>query len=193
VSEVGPHGYAVVRVDDRAEWRAWLETNHADARGVWLVRPRREAGATLDYDALVEEALCFGWVDGRVQPIDDAEMMQLITPRKSGSSWASSNKQRVARLEEAGRMAEAGQSVVEAARADGSWSRYDAAEALEIPTDLATALAAGSAAATHFAAFSDAAKRAILRWLIDAKRPETRAKRIAETVRLAAENQKAGP
>jgi uncharacterized protein YdeI (YjbR/CyaY-like superfamily) len=193
VSEVGPHGYAVVRVDDRAAWRAWLEKNHADARGVWLVRPRREAGAKLDYDALVEEALCFGWVDGRVQPIDDAEMMQLITPRKRGSSWASSNKQRVARLEEAGRMAEAGRSVVEAARADGSWSRYDTAEALEIPPDLATALAVDERAATHFGAFSDAAKRAILRWLIDAKRPETRAKRIAETVRLAAENEKAGP
>jgi uncharacterized protein YdeI (YjbR/CyaY-like superfamily) len=192
VNEVGPHGYAVVRVDDRAEWRAWLEKNHADARGVWLVRPRREAEAKLDYDALVEEALCFGWVDGRVQPIDDAEMMQLITPRKRGSAWASSNKQRVARLEEAGHMAEAGRSVVEAARADGSWSRYDAADALEIPPDLATALGVDERAATHFGAFSDAAKRAILRWLIDAKRPETRAKRIAETVRLAAQNEKAG-
>jgi uncharacterized protein YdeI (YjbR/CyaY-like superfamily) len=193
VSGVGPHGYDIVRAGDRAAWRVWLEKHHAGARGVWLVRPRREAGATLDYDALVEEALCFGWVDGRVQPIDDVEMMQLLTPRKRGSAWARSNKDRVARLEASGRMAEAGRRVVEAAQADGSWSRYDSAEALEMPPDLTTALAADGSAATHFAGFSDAAKRAILRWLIDAKRPETRAKRIAETVRLAAKNERAGP
>jgi uncharacterized protein YdeI (YjbR/CyaY-like superfamily) len=191
VSGVGPHGYAIVRVDDRAAWRHWLEENHADAPGVWLVRPRREAGAKLDYDALVEEALCFGWVDGRVQPIDDEQMMQLITPRKRGSAWASSNKLRVARLEASGLMAGAGRRVVEAAQADGSWSRYDSADALEVPADLAAALTAVESAATHFDAFSDAAKRAILRWLIDAKRPETRARRIAETVRLAAKNEKA--
>ena len=193
MSGAGPHGYDVVRVEDRDAWRAWLEENHADAGGVWLVRPRREAGASLDYDALVEEALCFGWVDGRVQPIDDEQMMQLITPRRPGSAWASSNKQRVARLEADGRMTDAGRRIVEAAQADGSWSRYDSAEALEIPADLAAALAADELASTHFAAFSDAAKRSILRWLIDAKRPETREKRIAETVRLAAKNEKAGP
>jgi uncharacterized protein YdeI (YjbR/CyaY-like superfamily) len=193
VSGTGPHGYEIVRVHDRAAWRRWLEENHVDARGVWLVRPRREAGATLDYDTLVEEALCFGWVDGRVQPIDDEQMMQLLTPRKRGSAWARSNKDRVARLEASGRMADAGRRVVEAAQADGSWSRYDSAEALEIPLDLATALAADEAAATHFAAFSDAAKRAILRWLIDAKRAETRATRVGEAVRLAAKNEKAGP
>jgi uncharacterized protein YdeI (YjbR/CyaY-like superfamily) len=193
VTGVGPHGYDVVRVTGRAEWRRWLEENHADARGVWLVRPRRQADAELDYDALVEEALCFGWVDGRVQPIDDAEMMQLVTPRKRGSAWASSNKERVARLEASGLLAGAGRRVVEAAQADGSWSRYDSAEALEIPADLAAALAADEAAARSFRAFSDAGKRAILRWLIDAKRAETRAKRIDETVRRAARNERAGP
>jgi uncharacterized protein YdeI (YjbR/CyaY-like superfamily) len=193
VNGVGPHGYAIVRADGRAAWRRWLEKNHGDARGVWLVRPRREADAKLDYDALVEEALCFGWVDGRVQPIDDAETMQLVTPRKSGSAWARSNKDRVARLEASGLMAAAGRRIVEAAQADGSWNRYDSAEALEIPPDLAAALAADEAAAAHFAAFSAAAKRTILRWLIDAKRPETRAKRIAETVRLAVTDEKAGP
>ena len=119
--------------------------------------------------------------------------MQLVTPRRNGSAWARSNKERVARLAAAGAMAAAGTQVVETAKADGSWSRYDSAEALEIPPDLDAALAASAPAAANFDAFSDAAKRAILRWLIDAKRPETRAKRVGETARLAATNERAGP
>jgi uncharacterized protein YdeI (YjbR/CyaY-like superfamily) len=119
--------------------------------------------------------------------------MQLVTPRRPGSAWAASNKQRVARLERSGALAEAGRRVVDAAKADGSWARYDSAEALEIPADLAAALAANESAALYFDAFTDAAKRAILRWLIDAKRAETRAKRVGKTVRLAAKNEKAGP
>jgi uncharacterized protein YdeI (YjbR/CyaY-like superfamily) len=190
----GPHGYELLEVDDRDAWRRWLERNHASAQGVWVVSRRRAAaGRRLDYDALVEEALCFGWVDSRRQPVDDDRVMQLVTPRRAGSAWARSNKERIARLEQAGAVADAGRRVVEAAKADGSWSRYDSAEALELPLDLESALAANAPAARNFEAFTDAAKRTILRWLIDAKRPETRAKRITETVRLAAVNERAGP
>jgi len=190
----GPHGYELLRVDDRAAWREWLQRNHASAQGVWVVSWRTQTGKPrLDYDALVEEALCFGWVDSREQPVDDERSMQLVTPRKHGSAWARSNKERIARLESAGAIADAGARVVEAARADGSWSRYDSVEALEIPPDLAAALEASAEAARNFDAFTDAAKRTILRWLIDAKRPETRAKRIEETARLAATNERAGP
>ena len=191
---VGPHGYELLHVDDRTGWRAWLDRNHASAQGVWVVTWRAQTGKPrLDYDALVEEALCFGWVDSREQPVDDERSMQLVTPRKQGSSWARSNKERIARLDNAGMLADAGRRVVEAARADGSWSRYDAAEALEIPADLKAALAVDAQAAQNFKAFSDAGRRAILRWLIDAKRPATRAKRIDETVRLAVQNERAGP
>ncbi len=147
----------------------------------------------VEYDALVEEALCFGWIDGHQKPVDDERIMQLLTPRRPGSAWASSNKKRVASLEQAGAMTEAGRRVIEAAKADGSWNRFDSADALEIPTDLKAALARNAAAARNFDAFTDAAKRAILRWLIDAKRPETRAKRVGETARLAATNERAGP
>jgi uncharacterized protein YdeI (YjbR/CyaY-like superfamily) len=187
----GPHGYELIHVGDRAAWRAWLERNHASTPGVWVVRPRKQP--PLDYDALVEEALCFGWVDSREQPVDDERLMQLLTPRKPGSAWARSNKERIARLDNGGALAEAGRRVVETAKADGSWSRYDSAEALEIPADLAAALGASARAAESFAGFTDAAKRTILRWLIDAKRPETRAKRIEEIARRAAENERAGP
>jgi uncharacterized protein YdeI (YjbR/CyaY-like superfamily) len=190
----GPHGYELVHLRDRAAWRRWLERNHGTAKGVWLVSWRAQTGKPrVEYDALVEEALCFGWIDGHQKPVDDERIMQLITPRRPGSAWASSNKKRVASLEQAGAMTEAGRRVIEAAKADGSWSRYDSAEAVELPSDLTAALAANAVAASTFAGFTDAGKRAILRWLIDAKRPETRAKRIAETVRLAAHNKRAGP
>jgi uncharacterized protein YdeI (YjbR/CyaY-like superfamily) len=193
-SDAAPHGYDLLELDDRGAWRAWLERHHADVKGVWLVSRRVQDGAApLDYDAVVEEALCFGWVDSREQPVDDERLMRLLTPRKAGSAWARSNKERVARLDGAGRLAEAGRRVVERAKADGSWSRYDSAEALEIPADLADALARHAPAAENFEAFTDAAKRTILRWLIDAKRAETRARRIDETARLAAKNERAGP
>ena len=132
-------------------------------------------------------------MDSREQPVDDEHVMRLLTPRRAGSAWARSNKERIARLEAAGALHAAGIRVVDAAKADGTWSRYDSAEALEIPADLQAALEAHGDAAANFAAFTDAAKRTILRWLIDAKRPETRAKRIDETARHAAENEKAGP
>ncbi len=189
----GPHGYELVHLQDRAAWRRWLEQHHASVQGVWLVSWRPSTGKPrIEYDAVVEEALCFGWIDGHQKPVDDERIMNLLTPRKPGSAWASSNKRRVAKLEAAGLMADAGKRRVETAQADGSWSRYDAAEALEIPPDLTAALAANKEAAGNFAAFTDAAKRTILRWLIDAKRPETRAKRIAETVELAERNERPG-
>jgi uncharacterized protein YdeI (YjbR/CyaY-like superfamily) len=192
---VGPHGYELVEIDDRKAWRRWLERNHASVQGVWVVsrRKQQDGASTLDYDALVEEALCFGWVDSREQPVDPERLMRLVTPRKAGSGWARSNKERIARLEGTGKLADSGRRIVGAAKADGSWSRYDSAEALELPNDLRAAFAASPEAERNFDAFTDAAKRAILRWLIDAKRPETRAKRIAETVRLAARNERAAP
>ncbi len=192
---VGPHGYELVEIDDREGWRRWLERNHASVQGVWVVsrRKQQDGASTLDYDALVEEALCFGWVDSREQPVDPERLMRLVTPRKAGSGWARSNKERIARLEGTGKLADSGRRIVGAAKADGSWSRYDSAEALELPNDLRAAFAASPEAERNFDAFTDAAKRAILRWLIDAKRPETRAKRIAETVRLAARNERAAP
>ena len=190
---IGPHGYELVHLQDRGAWRRWLEQHHASAQGVWLVSWRPSTGRPrIEYAAVVEEALCFGWIDGHQKPVDDERIMNLLTPRKPGSAWASSNKRRVAKLEAAGLMADAGRRRVEAAQADGSWSRYDAAEALEIPPDLIAALAANQEAARNFAEFTDAAKRTILRWLIDAKRPETRAKRIAETVELAERNERPG-
>ncbi|HEY5727528.1 MAG TPA: hypothetical protein VIV08_02850, partial [Acidimicrobiia bacterium] len=126
----------------RAAWRRWLADHHATSPGVWVVSWKRHTGKpTPGYEALVEEALCFGWIDSQAKTVDADRSMQRFTPRRAGSVWARSNRERVARLVAAGRMAPAGLAKVEAAKADGSWSAYEPVEAIEIPDDLAAALA----------------------------------------------------
>ncbi len=176
----------------REDWRAWLEQNHARQQGVWLVTYKKATGKPrVDYDAAVEEALCFGWVDSLPRKLDAARSLLYFAPRKPGSGWSRLNKERAARLIAQNRMAPAGLAKIEAAKQDGSWASLDAVEALEIPPDLSEALAACPPAATYFDAFPRSARRGILEWIAAAKRPETRQKRIAETARLAAQNQRA--
>ena len=173
----------------RAEWRQWLEQNHTRAQGVWLISFKKGAGKPrLEYDDAVEEALCVGWIDSKPGKLDDERSMLWFAPRKPGAGWSRLNKERIERMSQAGLMAPAGLAKVDAAKQDGSWSALDAVEALEIPTDLAEALAAHPTAAQHFDAFPRSIKRGILEWIAAAKRPETRAKRIEETAGLAAEN-----
>ncbi|MBC8076817.1 MAG: YdeI/OmpD-associated family protein [Chloroflexales bacterium] len=176
----------------RAAWREWLEEHHARAEGVWLVSYKVASGKPrFTYEESVEEALCFGWIDSKGNKLDDERSLLWFAPRKARTGWSKPNKERVERLVAAGLMRPAGQAKVDAARQDGSWSALDAVEALEIPPDLAVALAAYSQAAAHFDAFPRSAKRGILEWIVSAKTPATRAKRIAETARLAEENKRA--
>lgn len=176
----------------RAEWRAWLEQNHARGAGVWLISAKKGSDQPrVAYDEAVEEALCFGWIDSKPRALDDQRSMLWFAPRKPRTGWSRLNKQRVERLIAAGQMTPAGMAKVAAARQDGSWSALDAVEALEIPPDLASALAAYPAAQAHFDAFPRSAKRGILEWIAAAKTPATRAKRVAETARLAQDNQRA--
>jgi uncharacterized protein YdeI (YjbR/CyaY-like superfamily) len=173
----------------RAEWRAWLAQNHTRAEGVWLVTYKKTTGKPrVEYEEAVEEALCFGWIDSKGNKLDEERSLLWIAPRKSGSNWSRSNKERVERLLAAGQMTPAGLAKIEAAQADGTWNALDAVEALEIPPDLELALGSYSAAKQNFEAFPRSAKRAILEWIANAKRPETRAKRVEETARLAQEN-----
>lgn len=175
-----------------ADWRAWLAANHQRAEGVWLISPRRAADrAAFSYEEAVEEALCYGWIDGHTKTLDDRYGMQWYSPRRSGSVWARSNKERVTRLIAQGRMTPAGLAKIEAAQADGSWSLLDSAERLEVPDDLAAAFAGYPDARAHFDAFPRSARFGILGWIALAKRPETRAKRIEETARLAQRNVRA--
>lgn len=176
----------------RAEWRAWLEANHARTEGVWLITYKKATGKPrLEYGESVEEALCFGWVDSKPGKLDDERTMLYFAPRKPRSGWSKPNKDRVARLIEADLMRPAGLAKVEAAQKDGSWTALDAVEALEVPADLTAALAEYEKAAEHFEAFPRSVRRGILEWISNAKRSETRAKRVQETARLAAENKRA--
>jgi uncharacterized protein YdeI (YjbR/CyaY-like superfamily) len=172
---------------DRAAWRSWLEAHHASAPGVWAVSYRKSTGKpTVTYEELVEEALCFGWIDSQNSVLDDERTMLRFTPRKHGGTWARSNKERVERLIAEGRMAEAGRQAIEAARADGSWSVLEAVDALAVPDDLAEALASTLEAAHGFEALSASMKKQVLFWVASAKRPATRARRIEETLRYVA-------
>jgi len=177
---------------DRLAFRRWLQRHHARSRGVWLVSYKKKTGKpSIPYAEAVEEALAFGWVDSRPNFLDEERFQQLFSPRKPKSPWSRLNKERVAKLIETGRMMPAGLAKVEAAKRDGSWSTYDGVEALRVPADLRRALSANAAARRNVEAFSPSSKKIILWWVTSAKRPETRAKRVAETVRLAAKNLKA--
>jgi uncharacterized protein YdeI (YjbR/CyaY-like superfamily) len=177
-----------IEVASRGELRAWLAAHHGRASGIWLVTYRRaDPDRYLPYDAIVEECLSFGWVDSLPRAKDDLRSMLWIAPRKPGSNWSKANKDRIERLEAAGLMAEPGRAAVARARADGTWSALDAVEALEVPSDLAAALDALPPARANWDAFPRSVRRGALEQILNAKRPETRAKRVAEVARLAAE------
>jgi uncharacterized protein YdeI (YjbR/CyaY-like superfamily) len=181
-----------VVVRSRAEWRAWLAINHEQPGGIWLITYKKHLpDKHLAYNEAVEEALCFGWVDGQTRRLDDDRAMQYYAPRKAGSTWAATNKLRVKHLLAAGLMHPAGMAKIEAAKVDGSWTLLDDIDKLIVPEDLKVALAADPTAHANFESFPKSAKKGILWWIKSAKRAETRAKRIAETVRKAAVNERA--
>ena len=178
-----------VQPASRAAWRRWLERHHTRDRGVWLVYFKKSSGKQrFTYDDLVEEALCFGWIDGQARGLDDERSMLWLSPRKPKSVWSAPNKVRVARLMALDVMHPAGLAKVELAKKNGSWQALEATDRLEMPDDLAEALAATPDARAHFDAFPATAKKAVLEWVRQAKRPETRARRIAESARMAAAN-----
>ncbi|MCD0485093.1 YdeI/OmpD-associated family protein [Streptacidiphilus sp. ASG 303] len=184
--------YARVQVESREEWRAWLSAHHADTPGVWAVTWKAGSGhPRVPYGDLVEEALCFGWVDSVPRRVDDSRTRLLVTPRRPGSRWSRLNRERAERLTAQGLMAEAGLAAVAAARADGSWTALDRVEDLVEPDDLRAALDAAPDARRHWDAFPRSARRAVLEWIGTAKREATRAARVRETVAEAAVGRRA--
>jgi uncharacterized protein YdeI (YjbR/CyaY-like superfamily) len=184
---------AVSRVEpaDRAEWRRWLESNADSSSGVWLVLWKAHTGRRLAYEGLVEEALCFGWIDSRAEKLDTDRSMIRFTPRKQGSGWSRINKERVDRLGREGLMTASGWAVVDAAKDDGSWTLLDDVEALVVPADLANALASRPGARERWEAFPPSARKAMLAWIAQAKRQTTRTARVTETAERAAAGERA--
>ncbi|WP_426594053.1 YdeI/OmpD-associated family protein [Cellulomonas sp. McL0617] len=175
-----------VHVESPRQWRDWLTEHHATSSGIWLVTWRPASGKPqVTYEQTIEEALCFGWIDGQAQTLDADRTALWLTRRRPGSGWSVLSKQRVARVEADGRMTPVGRAVIDEAKADGSWSRYDDADSLVLPADLVDAFALRDGSREHWESFSEAVRRAILRWIVDARRDVTRAARVEETADLA--------
>jgi uncharacterized protein YdeI (YjbR/CyaY-like superfamily) len=191
---VGTAAYERVHLETREEWRRWLGANHASSPGIWLVSWKKATGKpAVAYEAAVEEALCFGWIDSTVHSLDEERGEQLFTPRRRGSRWSRSNKARVERLLAARMMESAGLAAVHAAKESGAWTALDDAENLVVPADLAEALSRLPGAGKGWDAYPPSVRRGTLGWITEAKRPETRARRIAETASAAASGRRPGP
>ena len=177
-------GKDVLAPSTRGDWRRWLALNVDRRGGLWIVY--RKKSSSLDgpvYGDLVEEALCFGWIDSRVRRVDDDRVMQWFSPRREGGMWSALNKERIVRLISGGLMTEVGQAAIDRAKADGSWSQLDHVDALVVPPDLQASLDATPGAVAAYEALGDSAKRRYLWWIRSAKRPPTRTNRIEETIR----------
>jgi uncharacterized protein YdeI (YjbR/CyaY-like superfamily) len=176
-----PTAYKRFEPKNRAAWRKWLEKHHDGSPGILLVyvkQPRR----SVPYADAVEEALCFGWIDSTLYPIDDTRYMQLFTPRNPKSGWSKVNKTRVASLIESGLMAAPGHAKIEAAKRNGSWTALDHIETMTIPKELERALGKNRKARETFNTLLPFARKTYLYWINNAKRPETRAKRITQAI-----------
>jgi len=188
--EIGRQRY----MKTRGQWRSWLEKHHDREKELWLIFYKKHTGRTgLAYEEAVQEALCFGWIDGILKRIDDEKHTIRFSPRRKNSIWSQTNKKRVARMIAEMRMTEAGLAKVAAAKRNGQWENASVQRPTpEIPSELNQALAGNKAARENFENLAPSYRRQYIWWIAIAKRAETRRKRVVEAVRLLAENKKLG-
>jgi uncharacterized protein YdeI (YjbR/CyaY-like superfamily) len=181
-------------ITERRKWRQWLADNHGTSRGVWLVFCNKQSKRpTLDYEAAVEEALCFGWIDSIIKKLDEQRYARKFTPRTPQSRWSALNKRRVAKLIKQGVMMPQGLDLVEAANESGAWDAPGGPPALvDVPEELARALARNRKAAAAFNALAPTYRKHFIYWVGTAKKPETRARRVSESVALLEQGRKLG-
>lgn len=173
------------------QWRQWLQKNHNKKNSVWLIQYKKNTNApTISWSEAVDEALCFGWIDSTRKSIDDEKFKQFFTRRKPTSVWSKINKAKVEQLIKEGRMAQAGLDTIAIAKQNGRWEILDAVEELTIPKDLEKGFKSHKGSQGFFLSLSKSVRKAILQWLVLAKRPETRQKRITEIAELAAQQRK---
>jgi uncharacterized protein YdeI (YjbR/CyaY-like superfamily) len=192
---MAPDSLPVVSFGDTHAWDAWLAAHHADSAGVWLkIAKKGSGGQSISYSDALDVALCHGWIDGQKGRLDDDYWLQRFTPRKPGSRWSKINTERASELMSSGRMRPAGLREVERAQADGRWEQaYESQSRVTVPEDLARALAANPRARAFFATLDSANRYAVLYRIGTAKRPETRASRIATFVAMLSEHKKIHP
>lgn len=173
------------------DWRQWLQKNHCSKGSIWLVYYKKKSGMpTISWSEAVDEALCFGWIDSTAKPIDDAKYMQFFSKRKPNSVWSKVNKEKINRLIDDGLMILAGFESIERAKQNGSWTILDKVEELIIPMDLEKEFKTKKGSKSFFLSLSKSVRKALLQWLVQAKRPETRQRRITEVVELASQKLK---
>ena len=183
-------------VPDARAWREWLRRNHHDPAGVMLVLAKKgtTSSTSLTYDQALEEAICFGWIDGQIRRRDERTYFQRFTPRRARSRWSRRNTALAERLISEGRMQASGIAEVERAKADGRWeAAYAGPATARVPDDLAAALAAEPKAKTMFGRLTSQNRYAILHRIESVKRPETRARKIAEFVAMLARGETVHP
>ena len=170
----------------RKEWRKWLEKNHSTEKSVWLVIYKKESEIpSVYYPEAVDEALCFGWIDSKPNKRDEDSYYQFFAKRNPKSNWSKVNKEKIAKLIEKGLMQSAGLEMIEIAKENGTWTALDEVENLIIPDDLQELFSDNKTAFENWERFPPSSKRGILEWILNTKKPETRQKRIEETVSLA--------
>lgn len=182
----------IIQIASQADWRDWLQTHHAASNGVWLKIAKKSAPlTTVTHKEALEEALCFGWIDGQRDRFDDAFYLQRFTPRGPRSKWSEINRESAKRLIDDGRMQPAGAAQVQAAQDDGRWdAAYEPQSRATVPPDFQAALDANPPAREFFESLRGVSRYSFLYRISDAKRPETRAKRIASFVELLAQGKK---
>jgi uncharacterized protein YdeI (YjbR/CyaY-like superfamily) len=190
-----PEDLPIVAFASQEEWEAWLAANHAASRGLWLKIAKRGASTgTVSYAEALESALCYGWIDGQKRPFDDEYWLQRFTPRSARSKWSRINRDKATTLIAEGRMQPAGLAQVQAAQRDGRWdAAYEGQRGATVPDDFQRALDANPQAQAFFATLTGRNRYAILYRLHDAKRPETRARRLEEFIAMLNEHRKVYP
>lgn len=173
------------------QWREWLQENHKKKASVWLIQYKKSVGfPTISWSEAVDQALCFGWIDSTKKKLDDDRTIQFFSPRKAKSTWSKINKDKVERLIADGSMTAAGLRCIEVAKENGSWTILDTVEALLVPEDLEKAFLDHNGSKAFFDGLSKSIRKQLLYWVISAKRPETRQKRIDEIAECAGRQQK---
>jgi uncharacterized protein YdeI (YjbR/CyaY-like superfamily) len=188
-------GLPVLAFESRSAWEAWLEENHAASQGLWIRFAKKGSGVgSVTYAEAVDGALCYGWIDGQTASLDERFYLQRYTPRRARSKWSKINREKVAVLIEAGRMKAAGLAEIERAKADGRWdAAYDSPSTATVPDDLRERLDANPEAAAFFETLNGTNRYAILYQIQDAKKPETRARRIEKFVAMLNRGEKLYP
>jgi uncharacterized protein YdeI (YjbR/CyaY-like superfamily) len=185
-------GVKTFYAESKSAFRNWLIENHRTETNLWLIIYKKDSGTpSVTYDQAVDEAICFGWIDSTINKRDDESFLQYFAPRKPKSSWSRVNKLKVEKLISEGLMTESGLKMIELAKLTGTWSALDDVENLIYPSDLQEAFDENILAKEYFELFPRSVKRGILEWLMNAKQPETRLKRITEIVSKAERNERA--